>query len=162
MGHLGPLSRETSRGLMRMTPVRSASQAFEPTSLIGFSEWPLSTPSGPRSGYQASDLITRNVHSKPKNAASRIPCTKSISEPLDEHFNTPNRNSLQSRETASAATGAPQGCDSHRLCQVASPSGPAGGAVRALPESRIVLRIGSRSTLRRGNWINRAAIALNP
>src|SRR5215471_14445211 len=34
---------------------------------------------------------------------------KSILEPPDEHFDTPDCNSLQSREAASAATGAPQG-----------------------------------------------------
>jgi hypothetical protein len=39
----------------------------------------------------------------------RIPCTKSILEPADGHFDTPDRNPLQSREAALAATGAPQG-----------------------------------------------------
>ena len=34
------------------------------------------------------------MHSKsqPKNAVSRIPCTKSILEPSDGHFDTPDRN----------------------------------------------------------------------
>ena len=46
--------------------------------------------------------------SRPKNTVSRIPCTKSILEPLDEHLDTPDRKSLQSREAALAATGAPE------------------------------------------------------